>query len=221
VEGLTVTNAIRAAGWGYRAGATNDCAITFEKNGTLSGPVEVYDEVRFSASSGKRGTFTGPVSGQKVWIWKDVGEICFAAANTCTGGVEIVGSTLVLTDAGTAGTGDIRLNGGTLVLENGAPKTVANRIYGKGKVRLAGRGAVNLPDLVSEDGVGFTLDLAARLMTINSLKEIASITTSRTAPTALIVADGDIMSYSGTLPANVTLYRPGEYHPKGFSLIIR
>lgn len=220
-EGLVVPNAIRAAGFGNRAGAASTGAITFCKNGTLAGSVEVYDEARVVARTGARGTFAGPISGKKVWIWKGAGEICFAAANTCTGDVEVVGSTLVLKDEGTAGTGDIRLNDGTLVLENAEAKTIANRIYGKGTVRLAGKGAANLPELVSEDGVGFTLDVATKVATINSLKEIAVITTSRTRPTVLIVADGDISSYSGTLPENVTLYRPGEYVPPGMTIIVR
>ena len=220
-EGLVLPNAIRAAGFGNRAGAASTGAITFCKDGTLAGPVEVYDEARIVARTGARGTFAGPISGEKVWIWKGKGEVCFAAANACTGDVEVVGSTLVLKDEGTAGTGDIRLNNGTLVLENSEAKTIANRIYGKGTVRLAGKGAANLPELVSEGGVGFTLDVATKIATINSLKEIASITTSRTRPTALIVADGDITSYTGELPANVTLYRPGEYVPPGMTILVR
>lgn len=221
VEGLTLPNAIRAAGWGARAAADDEGSVTFAKGATLAGPVEVVDEARFVARDGARGVFAGEVSGAKVWIWKGAGEICFAADNTCTGGVEVVGSTLALTDAGTAGTGDICLNGGTLVLENEEEKTVPNRICGKGCIRLAGKGAANLPALASEDGVGFSLDLAAKVATVGSLKEISAITTRRTRPTALIVADGDVTSFAGAKPANVTLYRPGEYLPSGGLIIIR
>lgn len=221
VEGLTVPNVIRAAGWGARAAADAEGAITFAKSATLAGPVEASDEMRVVACAGARGVFAGEVSGAKVWVWKGAGEVCFAAANVCTGGVEVVGSTLVLTDVGTAGTGDIRLNGGTLVLENAADKTLPNRIYGKGTIRLAGKGTAHLPALESEDGVGFALDLAEKVATIGSLKEISAITTARKRPTALIVADGDLASFEGSKPANVTLYRPGECLPSGGLLIIR
>lgn len=221
VEGLTLPNAIRAAGWGARAAADDEGAITFAKDATLAGPVEIAEEARFVARAGARGVFAGTVSGAKAWIWKGAGEICFAAANTCTGGVEVVGSTLALTDAGTAGTGDICLNGGTLLLENEDEKTVPNRVCGKGCIRLAGKGAASLPALASEDGVGFSLDLAVKVATVGSLKEISAITTRRTRPTALTVADGDITSFAGVKPANVTLYRPGEYLPSGGLIIVR
>lgn len=219
-EGLVLANKVKAAGWGSTTGDDSG-AIQFAANGTISGAVEVYDEARFSAKSGVRGTFAGAISGEKVWIWKGAGEIAFAAANTCTGDVEIVGSTLVLMGAGTAGTGDIRLNNGTLVVESVEPKTVANRIYGKGVVRLGGKGSVTLGTVEAEGGTGVSLDLTKKVATINSLDGFSAITTSRTGATALIVADGKGKSFTGEVPENVTIYDPGEYTPPGLTLILR
>lgn len=228
-EGLVIRNDFRAAGWGPRDRNRGNSelamgfgAFFFTQSGEIAGDVEVYAPMRIGAyEAGVRGVFSGELSGDAIQLFKCAGTTVFAHANSYTGGTDIVASTLALTDDGTAGTGEIMLDDGTLVLENAEAKTVANRIRGLGTVRLAGKGKASFANLDSQDGAGFTLDVAAKVATVGSLDGFSAITTSRTRPTALIVADGDITSYTGEIPANVTLYRPGEYVPPGMMLIVR
>ena len=73
---------------------------------------------------------------------KSVQPIVFEAANTYTGGTEIVSSTLVLKGAGTAGPGPVTLDNGVLRFENTEPVVFANELDGIGTIEVAGTAPV-------------------------------------------------------------------------------
>ena len=150
----TITNAFSIAGNGVRwatmspdRGALWFCAAT-----TLTGPVEIRRRARISAckgdyiANGGQGTFKGVVSGGALQLVKSTFPIVFEAANTYTGGTEIVSSTLVLKGAGTAGTGTVTLDSGVLRFENTEPVTFTNRVDGVGTIEVAGTAPVTFTD---------------------------------------------------------------------------
>lgn len=237
VAGVTIPNAIRAAGWGSRVripntnltslGDTARGAITFTASGELSGPVEAVAPLRMSAcGEGVRGVLSGALSGDRVQIWNTtnalgVAEIVFAGANAHTGGTEVVRSVLRLVAGGTVGSGELLLDDGTLLLDNGkADLHVANRIRGVGTVRLAGRGLVSLGPVEGQDGTGLSLDVACRTAQVSSLAGFGAVTTSRTGPVTVIVGDDDV-AFGGPCPANVRLVPRSAWAPPGTLLIVR
>lgn len=224
-EGLTISNPIRAAGWGTVPDLNNDAstahgAIQFDKSGTLSGPVEAYAPLRIRANAGE-GEFSGVISGDRLQLWNGSGKIVFTANNTYTGGTEVVNAILVLRNGGRAGTGEITLDKGTLEVDNEENTTVLNPVRGVGTVRLVGRGSVHFAEVAPQNSAGFTLDLTKKVTTVDTLDGFGKITTGRTRPTHLIVADGKGRSFAGEVPENVTIYDPGEYTPPGLTLILR
>lgn len=237
VAGVTIPNAIRAAGWGSRVripntsltslGDTARGAITFTANGELSGPVEAVAPLRTSAcGEGVRGVLSGVLSGDRVQIWNTtnalgVAEIVFAGANAHTGGTEVVRSVLRLVAGGTIGAGELLLDDGALVFDNGtADLCVANRIRGVGTVRLAGRGLVSLGPVEGQDGTGLSLDVACRTAQVSSLAGFGAVTTSRSGTVTLIVGDDDI-AFGGPCPANICLVRRSAWAPPGTLFIVR
>lgn len=149
-----ITNAFSIAGNGVRwakmspdRGALWFCAAT-----TLTGPVEIRRRARISAcsgdyiASGGQGTFKGVVSGGALQLMKSTFPIVFEAANTYTGGTEIVSSTLVLKGAGTAGTGTVTLDSGVLRFENTESITFTNKVDGVGTIEVAGTAPVTFTD---------------------------------------------------------------------------
>ena len=234
VEGLDIPNNIHAAGWGApdRDGGLfshTDMgygAIIFSKSGRLSGSLDMYGPMRTWARAGTRGEYAGKVTGDKLWIWgkkgSNAGKIVLSnAQNSYTNGTWVYNSTLVLKDVATAGTGEIMLDNGVLELENAEERTVSNPVRGVGTVRLAGRGSVHFAEVAPQNSAGFTLDLTKKVTTVDTLDGFGKITTGRTQPTHLIVADGKGKSFTGEVPENVTVYDPGEYTPPGLTLILR
>lgn len=235
--GIRLENDFCAAGSGSRfrelgGAASQHCfgAFLFTADGEVAGNVEVYAPMRMTAyGEGVTGTFSGTISGGSIEIGSckaglayENGRIVFTGSNTYTGGTELVSSTLVLKDGGTAGTGVVMLNEGTLEIDNSAETTVANRITGCGRIRLVGAAQVNLPNLAPDfPDEKFTLALTRRVGFISTLNGIGAIETSRSGTTRLVVADGSHETYSGSLPANVTLLSPEEYSEKGFMVIVR
>ena len=224
VSGLEIANAVKASGWGI----SERGAVNFEADGTLSGPFELCGSARVHAVNGVRGELSGVVSGGELCVhgsWYDGipetnGVIVLSnQANSYTGGTYVTRTTLALKGSGAAGVGAITLDGGTLRIENDEARTVANEIRGVGRVQLASRDAVGFASLASQDGVGFTLDVDARVATVESLAGFSAITTARTAQTHLVVSDGDI-DFDGELPENVTLHAYAYERP-GFMLIMK
>ena len=206
-EGLVVPNSMRIAGRGPIVADIDSSstygAVIFTKSGELSGSIDVYAPVRLCVrGEGVRGAFSGVLSGDSVQIWRSEGAVVFSGANTYTGGTEVVKSTLALAGNGTAGTGGIVLDRGTLRVEYTAAKAIPNTVSGIGTLALAGSGAVTFESLASEDGRGFTLDVCGGDRELaGSLADIASITNSSSAHGVLTVAsDG---AWSGDVCPNV------------------
>lgn len=233
-EGLVVSNGIHAAGWGPKlliAGETTGRgAIVFKKGATLAGGVEAYRPLRIGALDvdGLEGVFAGCVSGDKIQIWAPVagsptrGTVVFSGSNTYTGGTEVVNSTLVLRNGGTAGTGPVWLSDGTLAVEGGEAQTVRNRITGVGTIRVSGKGEKSFSALESQDGAGFALDVGkGRRVFVRSLRGFSSITSSASGPVELYVSDvSEEGTFVGPVAPNVTL-RYGERQLPGAILIVR
>ena len=128
-------------------------------------------------------------------------------------------ATLVLKDAGTAGSGTIWLGDGTLAVDSDEDRAIANRITGVGTIRVMGRGRFSFPELASQDGAGFTLDLGSRRgATIDTLDGFSSVTTSA-ASSDIYVTDMPEGSYSGTVAPNVRLHY-GERPVSGMTIIV-
>jgi len=197
-------------------------ALSFSASATLTGNVAIDRSARVSAySAGVRATLSGIVSGGRLEVYDGAGVLCLSGVNTYTGGTTVLKSTLALADAGTAGTGGIVLDNGTLRIENESPKTVVNVVSGIGTLQLAGKGEVTFAELQAESGAGIALDLARKVTTVTSLNGISSITTDRTHPTHLIVMDGSEATFAGDVPANVTLHARKYENRDGLMLIVR
>ena len=153
-DARTITNAFSIAGNGIKWAtySPDRGALWFCAEATLTGPVEIRRRARISAckgdyiANGGQGTFKGVISGGALQLMKSTFPIVFEAANTYTGGTEIVSSTLVLKGAGTAGTGTVTLDNGVLRFENTEPVTFANRIDGVGTIEVAGTAPVTFTD---------------------------------------------------------------------------
>lgn len=224
--GLVISNRIHAAGWGpWLLGETcGRGAIVFRQDATLSGDVEAVAPLRIGALPGAAGLFSGTISGASIQIWSHsvstaAGSIAFSGSNTYAGGTEIINATLVLKDDGTVGTGPVWLGDGTLTVDSNEDRTIGNRITGVGTIRLAGRGKVAFAALDSQDGAGFTLDLARRRVTVGTLEGFSSVTSSASS-TDLYVTDMAEGSYTGKVASNVRLHY-GEYQKPGLMLIFR
>ena len=154
---ITLANPLVVSGTGMNffgnySGDINGGALWFHADTTIAGPVEVVRRARFStkpcpnypllAPSGT-GVFTGVISGAAVQIGpQGKAPIVFAAANTYTGGTEIVSSTLTLRGPCSVGTGVVTLDGGTLRFENTEPITFTNDFEGVGTIVCAGTAPV-------------------------------------------------------------------------------
>lgn len=234
--GIKIANSIMASGCGSRFHSTSgetfkNClgAFVFTSNGEVAGKVDVTAPMRITAyGADVEGTFSNVISGDAIEIGSSSegtpftpGKIVFSACNTYTGGTEVIKSTLVLKDGGTAGTGVILLNEATLEIANAERKTVQNAITGFGTIRLNGSATAEFTNLRSDDAAGFSLSLAKRANFIASLDGFSSITTPRTGITKLVVEDGSHLTFTGSVPANVTLMTPEEFSKPGFTVILR
>ena len=149
-----ITNAFSIAGNGVKWATMSPDrgALWFCAAATLTGPVEIRRRARISAckgdyiANGGQGTFKGVVSGGALQLMKSTFPIVFEAANTYTGGTEIVSSTLVLKGAGTAGTGTVTLDNGVLRFENTESITFTNKVDGVGTIEVAGTASVTFTD---------------------------------------------------------------------------
>lgn len=238
VEGLTYANAFHVAGWGRHDADASDNGkdssdkrygygvLDFLASAEISGPVEVVEASRFCClNAGTVGTISGEISGDRIQAYNGAGVLAFTHANSYTGGTEIVASTIRISGAGTLGTGEVLLDGGTLAIDKDGAFSLPNKITGKGTVRLEGKGVVTLAgglETIDYNGraeSSFTLALGNRKrFIVPTLDGFAAVTTDRTAPVDLYVLDGK--PFVGTLPANVT-YHAGEYEPLGMTLIVR
>ena len=159
VTDAEIPNRFEIGGRGIRDtrwdGFQNRAAIECHADVRLTGDVELTELTRLTVPmTGKRLTLSGTVSGDALEILHDAaaqaGTVAIEGHNTYTGGTEVARGTLALLHGDGAGTGRVRLDGGTLRFENGAKTTFANDISGAGAVALAGGGEVLFKGDISE-----------------------------------------------------------------------
>ena len=188
--------------------------------------MELVEATRICCTNaGDVATFSGTVSGDALQLYNGKGTVLFTHANTYTGGTEIVASTLKISGAGTLGTGDVLLDGGTLVIDKDTEFALASRIRGKGTVKLEGKGTIDFAGGLEAYGYGglvtnnFSLALGnRRRFVVSSLAGFSAVTTEAATPVKLYVVDGGEPSFD--LPANVT-FRAGPYIPPSIAISFR
>ncbi len=138
-------NDFTLAGWGIRRSKWNneDCftgAMSFWRDGKVTGNVELTDDARLCATNGASGEIAGVISGPgKADIVYSRGVLRFSNSNTYTGGTDLIGSsTLELGRGDSAGTGEILLSGSTLRFVNTEPAVFTNKIVGTGTIEVVG-----------------------------------------------------------------------------------
>jgi len=140
----TWANDFCVSGWGVRnteySGHHYNGALSFSKNATLTGSVELGRLARLCAKEGATGTLTGVVSGGRLQVYDSPGVVRLTASNTYSGGTEIVDGTLEVAADGAVGRGAILLDGGTLRFVNTSPITFENAVEpgSVGRVEICG-----------------------------------------------------------------------------------
>ena len=163
-DSITFTNSIEIAGNGPAYSESVGMpratgALIVRKGGvTLSGGLTLVADAKIA--SGARGgpspvTFSAPIVGPGKLTVSGSSPFRFAAANTYAGGTVITNGTVEVTDAGTLGSGPVKVcAGGVLRYVNTSAKTVSNVISGDGRIEMNGA-AVTL-----SNASGFSGDVA-------------------------------------------------------------
>ncbi|MBQ2629107.1 MAG: hypothetical protein IJG13_05455, partial [Kiritimatiellae bacterium] len=230
--GLDFTNRLCLAGFGN--GREEAGALKFTASSTWSGDVELVEPSRVCVSGMDTvATISGAVSGDRLQLFllpantNEVGELRHGtlrleAANSYTGGTEIVRSRLALAQDGTLGTGEVVLDRGILRIENQKDeKTVPNAIRGIGTVELAGRGRVDFTgdtDLRSPEGRSVTLDVQSRSAMVDSLAGFSSVTSTLGRAVSLYVLD--TTPFEGEVDPLVTILY-GEQPNRGTLIYVK
>ena len=228
---LVFTNNFHVAGWGKHDatgadGTSGYGALDFAASTEISGNVELLEETRVSClTNGDTALISGVVSGDRLQLYNGAGIVVLTGVNTYTGGTEVVASTLKISGGGTLGSGDVRLDGGTLVIDKSEGFVLPNRISGKGTVRIEGKTPVDFAGGFAVDDYGglvsgnFTLALGScSRYEVSSLDGVSAITSDSEGAVDLYAQDGG--TFGGTCPANVTIHS-GAYVPPGLLLKIR
>lgn len=216
----TLTNAFHLAGVGT-AEAAPVGAVRFDANSTLSGPVELMDDVRVGTPSViSVGTFSGSIYGPygleigcpgQAW-----GKVLLAGVNSYSGTTRVSGGTLEIGANGTLGTGPV-VNNTTLAFSNTGNLTVTNPISGTGRVLKSGNGTLTLSGATSYSGatevnagtlvigstsfgastlsLSGTLDLGGQSLTVGRLGGAGAVSNSVGGAVTLTVGAGNADSF--------------------------
>lgn len=145
-DGGVWNNNFHIAGRGVKetllSGNRNCGAMSFNRNGTVAGGVEIVDFAQICATGGFRGTLSGTVSGGRMRVLGKDGVIALTGSNTYTGGTEVVEAVIALGRGDSAGTGEIELNGGILRFINDQPVVFTNAVAGVGTIEVSGTAPV-------------------------------------------------------------------------------
>ena len=144
-KGGVWANDFTLAGWGIRRIKWTELsnlngALSFWRDGKVTGNVELADDARLCATNGASGEIAGVISGPgKADIVYSRGVLRFSNSNTYTGGTDLVGgSTLELARGDSAGTGEMLLSGSTLRFVNAEPAVFTNKLVGTGTIEVVG-----------------------------------------------------------------------------------
>jgi autotransporter-associated beta strand protein len=149
----------------------------FEADAEVSGDVKLIDETRVLVSGTEtRGKISGVVFGDRLSVYRGEGTLVLSGENTYPGGTLVRGSTLALGCAGSAGTGSITLDNGTLAFENGEAVTFMNDISGVGTIALTGTAPVLFRCDMS--ALSASLDLCGTWQTFTEMPPFSKIVNS-------------------------------------------
>ena len=182
---------VEASGWGIQMGTYDSIhssgAIVFEADAEASGDVKLIDETRVLVSGTEtRGKISGVVSGDRLSVYRGEGTLVLSGENTYTGGTLVRGSTLALGCAGSAGTGSITLDNGTLAFENGEAVTFMNDISGVGTIALTGTAPVLFRCDMS--ALSASLDLCGTWQTFTEMPPFSKIVNSHSGKATFALA---------------------------------
>ena len=237
---VTLDNNLHLSGYGQLRGSTSDTkgktrmgAIWVKSPAELTGAVELAGKTRVMVEDqATELRFSGAISGDSMQIfnWADsitnAGTVVYEAVNTYTGRTDVIRSTLVLEEGATAGSGEIVLDGGVLVLTAGqSGLTLPNLLRGSGTVVLKGRSNSVVSFKAAPDDAVFlqqehTLDLADGNRAVNSLAGFTSVTNSGARAVHLSVLGDADGSFAGAVAPGVTLHYGGVYRA-GLEIIFR
>ena len=196
----TYANDFYVDGHGPRRGentAPDYGCLVFTADVTLSGDIHIARRARISdtaATSGSQssggkpghGTIAGVISGGMLDISGPenanypTNRLDLCGANTYTGGTFVAFHNVVVSGAGTLGTGPVTLsNGGYVTFDYATARTVPNDWIGFGTVRVAGSGEVSFTGKVEpSDACDIALDLAGTNPTLKGLPDFKAIVNS-------------------------------------------
>ena len=182
---------LKIAGRGYhcsRASGANNSkgCLEFWQNMTVSGNVEITEPAWVNVKSGFTGKITGVVSGDRLNLFDSAGVLRLENSNVHTGGTEVAKSTVVVTQQGGLGTGELLVDDGLVEFENTAAITVANKLRGVGILRVK-NAAVSFTDDASE-AENVTVDYAGVDVRLTSYPTFATVTNSAATRSTLTLA---------------------------------
>ena len=181
---VTIANDMSLSGWGSGNGA-----LRFGADATVSGNVDIQPGTRIRADEGVCGVISGDVTGDRLEVYNSKGTLEISGACTHTGGTEIVASRLVRSGNDvTLGSGDITLDGGTLVFDAAVQSDIGNDISGIGTIGLKGSAPVTFTGDLSK--LDATLDLLGSRQTFSEMPPFGSITNSLTVKATMEFASG-------------------------------
>lgn len=109
-----------------------------------------------------------------------------------------------------------------VVFTNSASVTWSSQSDGERMIRgFVVSGEVDLGNLDSQDGEGFSLDLACKFPKIASLEGISSISSSRLGKVYLLVTGDAPDSWNGTVTGNVSIQYGDEARLDGFRMLVK
>jgi len=204
---------LHLAGVGVLFDSQNQGAVRAEKNATLAGTVEFTDDARLCAiGSGVTLTLAGGAYGAGRLETSGGGRIMLTTANASwTGGALVTNGTLVVTVQDALGTGDATVGaGGVLRFENENDVTVTNRIFGAGRIVLAGAGKVTFTGLDDFAGVVELQDGTLNVDGALTVSELLGTGVIAGSGTLYLNADaGTVNGFGGTIKGGVSVVKRG------------
>lgn len=186
---VTLPNDFFVSGRGINKSVYSDTsgAFVFTTNATLTGSVTLEGETRMTLIDGARGTISGAVKGVgRLSLYPGDGVLVLAGDNTYTGGTEVVGASLAVTRTGSLGSGDVVLDGGTLVFENTSAMSLTNTVSGIGTIALKGSAPVAFDGNLSN--LEASLDLCGTWQTFTEMPPFSKIVNSHSGKATFALA---------------------------------
>jgi autotransporter-associated beta strand protein len=186
---VTLPNDFFVSGRGINKSVYSDTsgAFVFATNAALTGSVTLEGETRMTLIDGARGTISGTVKGVgRLSLYPGDGTLVLEGDNTYTGGTEVVGASLAVTRTGSLGSGDVVLDGGTLVFENASAMSLTNTVSGIGTIALKGSAPVAFDGNLSN--LEASLDLCGTWQTFTEMPPFSKIVNSHSGKATFALA---------------------------------